>query len=285
MSQGLDVQGQDRDGADLLDLVLDAMPDPAAVLDRAGRVMRVSRRLQDLLGTDRESLIGGTLSGCLGGRAPFPVDVAPGLARRQLAEWDWRGRTFRLSAAPLAGGGAGVNVADPDLAVLVVIQDVTELDRLKAEARSVAAAADARIVELEKEVRLAQSLNADEEEAASSSLGPDFGRSLRLRDPDLFCELVETYEVVLVRGLDRLIYNEEPLSKPLRVMSSRLGLAGAGPRDVVEIHGMALRHRCEAQPPGAARALADEGRLMVLELMGYLAGFYRNRMSQAQGVH
>jgi hypothetical protein len=292
MARGHDADRRDADGPDLIDLVLNAMPDPAAVLNRGGRVTRVSRRLSDLLGIDPGAVIGGTLSGCLGGRAPFPVDVAPGLTRRELAEWDWRGRTFRLSAAAL-NDGVAVAGLDPDLAVLVVIQDVTELDRLRSEARSVSALAEARIVELERDARLAESLNADEEDgpaltsssSSSSSVGPDLTRSLRLRDPDLFCELVETYEVILVRGLDRLIYKEEPPSRPLRAMSTRLGLVGAGPRDVVEIHGLALRHQCETQPEGAARALADEGRLMVLELMGYLAGFYRNRASQAQAVH
>jgi hypothetical protein len=53
------------------------------------------------------------------------------------------------------------------------------------------------------------------------------------------------------------------------------------PRDVVEIHLAAMRARAEEAPPQKTQAYVEEGRVLVLELMGHLANFYRlslNRM-------
>jgi len=50
----------------------------------------------------------------------------------------------------------------------------------------------------------------------------------------------------------------------------------AGPRDVVEIHSVALRQRIAGINAVKAKAYAEESQLIALELMGYLTTFYRN---------
>jgi hypothetical protein len=276
MSQARDTDSMS--GMDAIDSILNALPDPAVILDREGRLVRGNRLMGDLLGFEIDTLRGTELTSSLSGRPPCPAAGAPGLHRRETAIWQTWGRWFRLTASPIAG-------PDPEFAVLVTVQDVTELERLRAETCAVAAAAEARIEELEKEVRLAQALS-NEEEAGEGSQVPESGiePSLRARAPALYREFVADYESLLLRGLEGLIHGSEPLSQPLRAMSIRLGKAGAGPRDVIEIHGLALRHRSEGQPPGTARALADEGRLMVLQLMGYLVGYYRTRTRLSESL-
>ncbi|MFK8182687.1 MAG: hypothetical protein AB8B99_04880, partial [Phormidesmis sp.] len=49
----------------------------------------------------------------------------------------------------------------------------------------------------------------------------------------------------------------------------------AGARDVVELHTLALKKKSEQENVMRVRVYAEEGRLIVLELMGYLTTYYR----------
>jgi hypothetical protein len=51
---------------------------------------------------------------------------------------------------------------------------------------------------------------------------------------------------------------------------------------VVELHVRALRNTSRDVSHKRAQALAEEGRLLALELMGYLVSFYRNRVSAGE---
>ena len=68
---------------------------------------------------------------------------------------------------------------------------------------------------------------------------------------------------------------EHNLSERLRSMAESIGFLKAGPRDVVQIHSTALKRRRSQATPQKAQAYAEEGRLMVLELMGCLTAYYR----------
>ncbi len=65
------------------------------------------------------------------------------------------------------------------------------------------------------------------------------------------------------------------VSARLRDMAGDLGVLKAGPRDLVEIHTEALGEIISTLTPQQEPLYAEEGRLMLLELMGYLAGYYR----------
>lgn len=66
------------------------------------------------------------------------------------------------------------------------------------------------------------------------------------------------------------------ISGNLRSIAEQMGFLKAGPRDVVEIHSTALQRKTRDVPSAKARAYLEEGRMIVLELMGYLSSFYRN---------
>ena len=59
-------------------------------------------------------------------------------------------------------------------------------------------------------------------------------------------------------------------------MGEDIGFLNGRPRDVVEIHSTALKRKSNGAAPQRAQAYVQEGRLMVLEVMGYLASYYRN---------
>ncbi len=67
-------------------------------------------------------------------------------------------------------------------------------------------------------------------------------------------------------------------SGALRAVADELGAVGAGPREVVALHGKSLRIKVDGLKQELKWAYIEEGRLMVLELMGYLADFYRRML-------
>ena len=44
------------------------------------------------------------------------------------------------------------------------------------------------------------------------------------------------------------------------------------------MHSAALKQKVRGAPPAKAQAYVEEGRLMLLELMGHLASYYRIRL-------
>lgn len=100
---------------------------------------------------------------------------------------------------------------------------------------------------------------------------------LRESTPNIFFEFVLQYENLLALALEQRAYKvEHGVSERLRFMAERIGFLNAGPRDVVEIHTTALKRKSREVADARAQVYIEEGRLMVLELMGYLVSFYRN---------
>lgn len=100
---------------------------------------------------------------------------------------------------------------------------------------------------------------------------------LKDRMPDTFKELAQQYGGLMDRALEQRAYKvEHRVSEGLRCLAEELGFVKAGPRDVVEMYTTALRKRSANATVEKLRAHAEEGRLMVLELMGYLVSYYRN---------
>ena len=100
--------------------------------------------------------------------------------------------------------------------------------------------------------------------------------ALRNSVPDVFEELVGHYGKLMDLALEQQTYKiEHNLSEMLQTLAEKLGVFKAGPRDVIDIHTFALRQKTEDTTLIKAEAYVAEGRLMVLELMGYLTSFYR----------
>jgi Response regulators consisting of a CheY-like receiver domain and a winged-helix DNA-binding domain len=100
---------------------------------------------------------------------------------------------------------------------------------------------------------------------------------LRESLPDLFDELVQHYGDLLDQALEQRVYKVNyQLAESLRALGDQLGFIKAGPRDVVQIHHAALLIKAANVTGSKARAYIEEGRMLILELMGNLVSYYRN---------
>lgn len=262
------------------DSLFELVGDGIALLNHDGAIVRCNKAMSDLLGVDQASATGLDFFAQSNGLAAGRRQDVPGSSRREFVEWPRGDQYFRVTAAPLDADEEGTEGSG----ILVVASDITEVHQLQeraTESAATALAAELRVEQLERDARLLQQFTA--EARARGDEIPESAEPLRTRRAEEFRELVREYEDMLERVLDRITYRvSDPLSIPLRNLAGRLGELGAGPRDVVELHGTALRHKSSGVQASRARALADEGRLLVLELMGHLVSHYRRRGSGVQ---
>jgi len=101
--------------------------------------------------------------------------------------------------------------------------------------------------------------------------------SLHQNLPDTFKELVQEYQALLDLALEERTYRvDRHISARLRSLAQGIGALRVGPRDIIEIHSSALKTKIEGIPSQKAHAYLEEGRLIVLQLMGHLVSHYRN---------
>ena len=108
-----------------------------------------------------------------------------------------------------------------------------------------------------------------------------YGRGpLKERASELFKRIVQEYACLLDRAFERQIIKNQPApGSELRKLAEELGHLCAGPREVLDVHLEALRTRCDSQPMAKVKAITEEGRFLMIELMGYLLSFYRDYYS------
>lgn len=100
--------------------------------------------------------------------------------------------------------------------------------------------------------------------------------SLREGMPAAFDELSRQYAALVEQAFEQRIYKVDHfVSDGLRGLADRLGALRAGPRDVVELHTVVMRQRLASATPEQVEAYGEEGRLLILELMGHLVSHYR----------
>jgi DNA-binding NarL/FixJ family response regulator len=101
--------------------------------------------------------------------------------------------------------------------------------------------------------------------------------SLTHRAPDEFDELVRSYGELLDRVLlGRSAREAAALVDAVNSIADRLGMLGAGPRDAVDLHKAAITARLEGRSARKNKAYVEEGRLLLVQLMGHLVSFYRS---------
>lgn len=97
----------------------------------------------------------------------------------------------------------------------------------------------------------------------------------------VFDELVQRYGRTLDLAVENLALKaENPVSDQLRSLAEDLGYLQAGARDVAELHSETLTKKSRNVPAMKAKAMVEEGRFLVLELMGNLLSFYRKNYSR-----
>ncbi|MDH4100137.1 MAG: response regulator [Nitrospirota bacterium] len=95
-----------------------------------------------------------------------------------------------------------------------------------------------------------------------------------------FSELSHHYGEVLEMALAKNA-PARVISDGIRTISEELGAIKAGPNDLLDIHGNALRMKSCGVSEKQADVCAEESRLMLIEAMGYLTSYYRNYSSYA----
>lgn len=108
------------------------------------------------------------------------------------------------------------------------------------------------------------------------------GQALHQALPDRFVTLRQTFEVILEMAIDKRTHQSDADSDAdvggnLRELATVLGRLHVGPRDVVHLHTEMLKACLARQPETDAGLWVAEARLLVLELMGDLAAYYRSR--------
>jgi PAS domain S-box-containing protein len=252
-----------------LESLVENLPEGVLLLDAQGRILLANPAGREVLTLLTDADVGDVLT-YLGGR-PLADLLGPppeGEACHEMVPEGSPHRVFEVMTQPMeTGPQAGGQI--------LAIRDVT--DRKRAEEAEAQARANAeRIERLERELRSLEQLSAPPSAAVTAQL---FGLApLRESVPDTFNELVQRYGNLMDLALEQRAYRvEHNISERLRSLAERVGFLKAGPRDVVEIHSTALKRKTREVIPAKAQAYVEEGRLMVLELMGYLVSYYRNR--------
>lgn len=94
---------------------------------------------------------------------------------------------------------------------------------------------------------------------------------------DEFCKEYES--IFRVFTADHSYKRSPEAPEQIRLMAHRLGLLGAGPKDLVNIHRTVLADAVKNKATKREDALVNEFRYLLLQLMGELLLFYRDRQS------
>lgn len=128
----------------------------------------------------------------------------------------------------------------------------------------------------ERELRQLERLSTESRPSVTAGVygsGP-----LHERAPERADAAVHEYGRILDHALeDRAFRGSEDVREDLRSLAQVLSFLGATPRDVVRVHTSTLRDRIANANYERAQAYVEEGRVHVLELMGYVASQYRTR--------
>jgi DNA-binding NtrC family response regulator len=126
----------------------------------------------------------------------------------------------------------------------------------------------------ERELALLQSLTG----APAPMTAQRFGvLSLRESLPREFERMAREYAEILGNALEQRAFKvDHKTGQALHELADELGALSAGPRDVIDLHVQAIKNRLEQAGHDESSALIEEGRLLVLELMGHVVTYYRS---------
>lgn len=138
-----------------------------------------------------------------------------------------------------------------------------------------------RLQELEGYIAsLENTLGQQNNSVPSEDLGLD---PLKEKYPDKFLEFTNQFERLLEQSLENKTFKPDvDCSKDLYALSKDLGSFNSGPRDAIDIYLSALKKKNDENPKPKIKEYAEEGRQLILELMGFLVSFYRSLAIQNQ---
>jgi len=101
-------------------------------------------------------------------------------------------------------------------------------------------------------------------------------RTFREHSPESFNELSLELKIILEKAVEARMYKTNiDISAILRDFADKLGYSYLGPQDVVELYSITLKGKMKVSTHEASQVYLEEGRLLILMLMGYLVAFYR----------
>ncbi|MCX7859578.1 MAG: PAS domain-containing protein [Chloroflexus sp.] len=258
--------------------ILNSLTSEIVVLDKQGRIVAVNEAwlefgrqngVTDLasigVGADYFAVCAASGPGTGG---PEALQGLQAVLAGQLAEFTYEYpcpgpqgmRWFALRAVPLRGERQGLVIAHNDItAQRRAAQIAAEAEMLREQVR-----------QMERELVSVEAISRPDE-MVRSLLAP-----LRQRDPERFQKGLSRYGELLEEALASRVHRTPAPSRPLRELGEWLGLVWAAPRDLIDIHLQAMRERSQHNPPKKLQAYFEEGRLILLELMGHLASYYRS---------
>lgn len=131
------------------------------------------------------------------------------------------------------------------------------------------------------EVARVRRVLARQHEEWPASLGGGAGSRpapLRAAFPERFAELARNYGEILDRAVEQLLQRRpRSLEQQMQKLAGAAAELRAGPRDIVELHATAMKQREAELGPQRMKLYLAEGRVRLLELMGHLVTFYRDR--------
>jgi PAS domain S-box-containing protein len=268
-----EVERRLRRERDLLRQITDTSPVAITVVDASGQITFANDRAEQILGLKPDRITGRTyndpewkITGYDG--EPFPEEklpfsimretLEPVYNRRHAIQWPTGRRVLlRINGAPLLD-----EQGDLERCVFT-LEDVTFQVQAARRQQS----------EVEQEIDSLDQLSSQCVQPADLIADA----SLFQRHPDLTEGFLADYARVIDLALEQRVYKvEHPISEQLRDLAEQLGCLQAGPRDVVELHSRVLEAIVGKENPHKLKAYAEEGRLVALELLGYLTAYYRN---------
>lgn len=101
---------------------------------------------------------------------------------------------------------------------------------------------------------------------------------LRAAFPERFTELARAYGEILDSAVEQVLQRRPvQLDRNIQKLAGAAAELRAGPRDIIEVHATAMKLREAEHGPQRMKIYVAEGRMQLLELMGHLVTFYRDR--------
>lgn len=264
-------------GDETFSRLLEAAAESIIILDQQGKILWANRKTCELFGYPKQELIGQS------------VDLlVPERLRHRHAEHREKylsnprnrpmGKGLELAARRKDGSEFPVEISltykadDGAMQVMAIISDVTAFKQAEAAREQMR---KWQLEQKEEEIRTLERLSRGPKTSVTANLFDT--PPLREYSPTIFCDLVGEYCAAMDLALERRIYKtEHPLSEKLRNLAEQIGFLKGTPRDVVEIHRAALKQKSENSNAPKVQGYVEEGHLLLVELMGYLASRYRN---------
>ena len=258
--------------------LLESAAEGIVIVDVSGLILLVNHKAEELFGYRQEELLGRVVDVLLpesrreihrAHRADYvatPRNRSMGIGLDLVARRR-DGGEFPVEIA-LSHAGAG-----DEMLIMASVSDISKRKQWEEEKNRFM---ELRIRELEETLHtLGEIARSPEVQVTARLMGVI---PLQESASDAVTELTEVYGRIMDEALEQRFYKTQGSpSEKLVDLASRLGFLKATPRDVVDLHRTVLKEKGHAVTASRMRAYLDEGHFLLVELIGYLATYYRNR--------